>query len=63
MSSNPSLPPRRTFGTGLGLWVKQEIVHKHGGELRVRSRTGAGRSGTVFVVFLPDSMAQDAQCA
>ena len=40
-------------GTGLGLWVSQEIVRKHQGELRLRSSTRLGRSGTCFSVFLP----------
>jgi len=39
-------------GTGVGLWVSQGIVAKHGGWIRVRSRTGT-RHGTCFVVFLP----------
>ena len=40
-------------GTGLGLWVSQGIVVKHGGRLQMRSSTRAGRSGTVFSVYLP----------
>ena len=39
-------------GTGLGLWVSQGIVTKHGGSIRLRSRTGT-RHGTCFAVFLP----------
>ena len=43
-------------GTGLGLWVSQEIIVKHGGLVHVRSRAAqAGKpSGTVFQIFLPD---------
>ena len=48
-------------GTGLGLWVSQEIVLKHYGLIRVRSRSvshsavpAQNGSGTVFDVFLPD---------
>jgi PAS domain S-box-containing protein len=39
-------------GTGVGLWVSQSIVEKHGGWMRVRSRTGECH-GTCFVVFFP----------
>lgn len=39
-------------GTGLGLWVSQGIVVKHGGSIRLRSRTDA-LHGTCFSVFLP----------
>ena len=43
-------------GTGLGLWVSYEIIQKHRGMVRVRSRAaGSGHpSGTVFQIFLPD---------
>jgi PAS domain S-box-containing protein len=41
-------------GTGLGLWLSHGIVQKHEGSIRVRSRTAAGSSGTVFSIFLPD---------
>jgi PAS domain S-box-containing protein len=40
-------------GTGLGLWVCQGIVHKHGGFIRMRSSTHPRRCGTVFSIFLP----------
>ena len=40
-------------GTGLGLWVSQEIVARHDGRLRVRTSTRPGRSGTIFTLFLP----------
>ncbi len=41
---------KQATGTGLGLWVSEEIVRKHAGTLRVRSRPGAG---TTFAVFFP----------
>jgi signal transduction histidine kinase len=43
-------------GTGLGLWVSQEIIQKHHGLIHVRSRAAhANRAGgTVFEIFLPD---------
>lgn len=40
-------------GTGLGLWISKEIVNRHRGVLRVRSRRSASGSGTVFTLFLP----------
>jgi PAS domain S-box-containing protein len=40
-------------GTGLGLWISGEIVRRHHGRLRVRSRQTAARTGTVFQLFLP----------
>ncbi len=52
---------KESTGTGLGLWVSQEIVLKHHGLIRVRSRSAAPQgapeqkgSGTVFEIFLPD---------
>ncbi len=49
-------------GTGLGLWVSHEIIQKHRGMIRVRSRArGSGHSsGTVFQIFLPDGEAGSA---
>ena len=35
-------------GNGLGLWITNEIVKKHGGAIRVRSRKGGERTGTAF---------------
>ena len=40
-------------GTGLGLWVSSDIIRKHGGTISLRSSTKAGKSGTVFSIFLP----------
>jgi PAS domain S-box-containing protein len=40
-------------GTGLGLWVTQEIAERHQGWLRVRSAEARGRSGAVFDLVLP----------
>jgi len=43
-------------GTGLGLWVSREIILKHHGLIRVRSRTAEDGKmpGTVFQLFIPD---------
>jgi signal transduction histidine kinase len=40
-------------GTGLGLWISQEIVNRHRGSLRGRSSQSPNRSGTAFTLFLP----------
>lgn len=42
-------------GTGLGLWVSREILHRHGASIRLKSRQTPGRSGTVFCIWLPAS--------
>ncbi len=46
------------LGTGLGLWVCQEIIARHRGVLRVRSSEQQGRRGMVFTLFLPSKAAQ-----
>ena len=40
-------------GTGLGLSVSIDIIARHEGSLRVRSRHASNRTGTVFTLFLP----------
>ena len=40
-------------GNGLGLWVSSEIVKKHSGLIRVRSRSAGEQTGTIFSIFLP----------
>lgn len=46
----PFFTTKESFGTGLGLWVTKELVKKHEGNIRVRSRIG---KGTVFSIWLP----------
>jgi signal transduction histidine kinase len=41
-------------GTGLGLWVSEEIIRTHRGTIRLRSCDVPGRNGTVFAIFFPD---------
>lgn len=45
-------------GTGLGLWVSQGIVHKHGGTIRIDTRTDPETHGTAISVFLPRGVAE-----
>jgi signal transduction histidine kinase len=40
-------------GTGLGLWVSQEILQRHRGLLLLRSSQRPKRSGTIVRIFLP----------
>jgi PAS domain S-box-containing protein len=47
----PFFTTKQSVGTGLGLWVTKEIVSRHGGKIRVRSRKG---SGSAFSVLLPE---------
>ena len=49
----PFYTTKKDAGTGLGLWVSRGIVQKHGGSIRVRSRSEGPATGTVFTVFLP----------
>jgi len=49
----PFFTTKEDVGTGLGLWITRCIVEKHGGSIRVKSRTGTEDHGTAFSVFLP----------
>jgi signal transduction histidine kinase len=39
-------------GTGLGLWISEEIITKHAGTVRIKSRTGSP-GWTSFALFFP----------
>lgn len=52
----PFFTTRRDSGTGLGLWLSEGIVRKHGGSIRLRTCTRPGRSGTAFSIFLPERL-------
>jgi signal transduction histidine kinase len=46
----PFYSTKGSRGTGLGLWVTREIIAKHRGTVRVRSKANVG---TTFSIFLP----------
>ena len=52
----PFVTTKGDAGTGLGLWVCDDIVKRHGGNLSLRTCT-VGSSGTVFSIFLPSGVA------
>src|SRR5438270_464099 len=45
-----AVPPRGERGSGLGLYIANELVRLHGGKIRVRTAPGWGSS---FEVYLP----------
>jgi PAS domain S-box-containing protein len=49
----PFFSTKDATGIGLGLWVTEGVIRKHGGHLKVRSSADAERHWTVFSVFLP----------
>jgi PAS domain S-box-containing protein len=49
----PLFTTKESTGSGLGLWVSKQLIEKHGGSIRVRSRTNGERRGTVFSIVLP----------
>ncbi len=44
---------KEEHGTGLGLWLSQEIIERHRGSLAFRSSQNPAHRGSVFVLFLP----------
>ena len=55
----PFFTTKGASGTGLGLWIARDIVRNRGGTIRVRSYTQPGRSGTVFMLWIPNLQAQE----
>jgi PAS domain S-box-containing protein len=49
----PFYTTKQDTGTGLGLWLSQTILDKHGGSLHFRSSTHPKNRGTTFSIFLP----------
>ncbi len=46
----PFFTTKESVGTGLGLWVTEQIIRKYKGSIRVRSKAG---KGTVFSLIMP----------
>jgi PAS domain S-box-containing protein len=72
LDNGPGIPPeqlrkifepfyttKKDVGTGLGLWLTQNLVRKHNGTISVRSATDPARCGTAFSIFFPREFAQD----
>jgi signal transduction histidine kinase len=55
----PFFTTKGQTGTGLGLWISSEIIQKHHGTVRVKSRVQPQKSGTVFSIFLPEKSAPE----
>ncbi|HEY1809600.1 MAG TPA: HAMP domain-containing sensor histidine kinase, partial [Acidobacteriaceae bacterium] len=49
----PFFTTKEATGTGLGLWVSDQIIRKHHGTAQVRSCAAGPDTGTVFTVFFP----------
>ena len=49
----PFFSTKETTGIGLGLWVSDGVIRKHGGWLRLRSSNARDLHGTAFSVFFP----------
>lgn len=49
----PFVTTKGETGTGLGLWVIQELARKNGWTVRIRSSTSPEHRGTVFSILIP----------
>jgi PAS domain S-box-containing protein len=53
----PFFTTKENIGTGLGLWIVEDLLSKKGGSIHCRSRVATpdqSRSGTVMMIFLPN---------
>jgi len=57
----PFFTTKQDVGTGLGLWVTQGIVHRHGGTISVDTQQdGSPRRGATFTLQLPIRIVSEA---
>ncbi len=59
----PFYTTKTSKGSGIGLWLSEEVVKKHGGVIRLRTRTQGQYRGTLFDIFLPIATESDHQRA
>lgn len=52
---------KESKGSGIGLWLSSEVVRKHNGRIRLRTRTEGPYRGSLFDVFVPFAAQDDAQ--
>ncbi|HEU5401570.1 MAG TPA: HAMP domain-containing sensor histidine kinase [Terriglobales bacterium] len=49
----PFFTTKTEKGTGIGLWIVERTIRKHGGSIHFRTSLQPHRTGTIFSVFLP----------
>ncbi len=49
----PFFTTKQETGTGLGLWVTQQLVNRANGDIRLKTSVAGPHRGTTFAVFLP----------
>jgi PAS domain S-box-containing protein len=53
----PFFSTKEANGTGIGLWLVQELVRNNGGTIQLRTSTSKEHHGAIFRVFLPSTVA------
>ncbi|MGO4214091.1 nitrogen regulation protein NR(II), partial [Terriglobus sp. YAF25] len=49
----PFFTTKGNLGTGIGLWVANQLVQRHHGQISISSSTERGDSGTTVTIYLP----------
>lgn len=49
----PFFTTKGDLGTGIGLWVSQQLVQNRGGRITISSATQGGENGTIASIFVP----------